>query len=276
MNLYSADDELLGTWQGSGNQTTFAIPYDLADDTAYRVGVQVRDGVQLWSTEASSTFSVDYLPPPAPTVTVEWDTERGAGVLMIVNLAPAGGEPAAVSNNIYRDGLLIAEGYPLNTAFVDPLPNTSGSTYVVEAVSALPSSANSEPATLPFNLDVYRRFWLNAGPGWAVVASFYGNVNRSRETGVTREVEQYSGRAYGVETIGEGATDEFSFSCTVVQAEDSPAGFHAVAAARTTVCFREPSGRYFVSLPRMAEATEQDITASMSFKATRVDYTEGV
>ena len=79
-----------------------------------------------------------------------------------------------------------------------------------------------------------------------------------------------------VETLGEGKTDEFSFSATVIQDEDSPQGFHDVAGVRTTKCFREPSGRYFVSLRAMGESTNQDITAGISFKLERVDFIEGV
>ena len=445
VNLYSAAGALLGTWQGSGRQTTFAIPYDLEDDTAYRVGIQVRDGAHLWSAEASSTFSVDYLPPPAPVFSASWDEEKAAAILTIGNPAPrvnlvanpsfetdlvkwyvgtnsgalssystgsqwrqrAGGKslmltasgtiarpsayfgstplpagttsvtmamgvtteqatvyevaiqitwkgdtgtvlsystsdfttapfyagkrlvltaavpagatqvngsaimrrsdsgmveagrrmwvdavtleagetdgswfvngmPPAVSNNIYRDGLLIAEGYPLNTAFVDPLPNTSGSTYVVEAVSALPSGANSEPATLPFNLDVYRRFWLNGGNGWRQVASYYGNVNRDHTTELAGDEEHYSGRTLPVLTIGEAVTETFGFSTTVEQIVDNPANFHALVRTPGVVCFREPSGRYFVSLRRVSEGTTQSFTAEMSFSMKIVDYKEGV
>ena len=267
----------LETWTGSGPQLSYTMPYVLADDTSYQVLVAVRDGVNLWSTDVGRAFSVSYLPPTVPTCTVSWDIAKGAGVLDIFNPSPAGSEPEAVSNNIYRDGILIAENVPLNTAFVDPLPlTTGGSTYVIEAISVLPSSALSADVSLPFEAEVHRRFWINAGPGWGTVASFYGNVSRSRRTGVLREVESYSGREYGVETIGEGRIDELSFSTTVIQAEDSPAEFHAVVGTPTTLCFREPSGRYFVSPEPAGESTTQDITAVISLSFKRVDYREGV
>lgn len=270
--LYTSLGVELGSWAGANAATSFAIPYDLQNTTTYRVGVQVRDGVGLWSTLVTTTFSVTYLPPPTPVVTVEWDSARAAGVLVISNPAPIGGEPVAVSNNIYRDGVLIARGVTPSATYVDPLPSTSGSTYIVEAVSALPSMAAAAGRALPFSLEVYRRFWLNAGPGWSNVASFYGNVKRNRTTSVNRETEAYSGRDWEVETIGEGKKEEFSFSADIVQAEDSPSDFHEVSFSRTSVCFREPSGRYFVSIGPIRESTSQNITAGISFNMRRVDY----
>lgn len=275
--LYSADGaETLGSWTGSGSASEFTLPYELEDDTSYQVGVQVRDGVGLWSSIAVASFSVDYLPPPVPLVVAEWDATRAAGVLIISNPDPTGGAPAAVSNNVYRDGVLIASDLPINSTYVDALPKTSGTSYEVEAVSALPSSSKAPSVALPHNEEVYRRFWLNAGPGWGTVASFYGNVKRRRSTGVAKTVEHYSGRDLPVETFGEAVTDALSFSATLYDLEDSPEGFHAISKIKSTVCLREPKGRWFVSVSPVDASSDNHLTSDVSVEFKRVDFEEGV
>lgn len=265
-------------WSGSNANTSFAVPYDLADATSYRVEVTVRDGASVWSLPTEVTFSVAYVPPPAPVFTTSWDEEKAAAILTIGNPDPVAPQPAAVTNNVYRDGKLIATGLPLGTTFVDPLPQTGfpGSSYVVEAVSALPSMGPSAPQVLAPTDEINRRFWINGGLGFAKVASFYGNVSRSRTSSLNKSTEHYAGRSLPVETIGEAVSEGFSFSSTVVQSEDPPAVFHDLARTPTTMCFREPSGRYFVSLGDVGESTTQDITANLSLSMTTVDYREGV
>lgn len=275
--LYSAGGaETLGSWIRSGSASEFTLPYELEDDTSYQIGVQVRDGAGLWSSTAAASFSVDYLPPPVPLVVTEWDTTRAAGVLIISNPDPTGGAPAAVSNNVYRDGLLIATDLPINTTYVDALPKTSGTSYVVEAVSALPSFSKAPSVALPHNEEVYRRFWLNAGPGWGTVASFYGNVKRRRSTGIAKTVEHYSGRELPVETFGEAVTDALSFSATLYDLEDSPEDFHAISKIKSTVCLREPKGRWFVSVSPVDASSDNHLTSEISVEFKRVDFEEGV
>ena len=77
-------------------------------------------------------------------------------------------------------------------------------------------------------------------------------------------------------TIGEAVTETFGFSTTVEQVVDNPANFHALIRTPGVICFRESSGRYFVSLRRMSEGTTQSFTAEMSFSMKIVDYKEGV
>ena len=161
----------------------------------------------------------------------------------------------------------------LNTTFIDPLPLTTGSTYRVEAVSALPSS-NVLEFTQVADPDVARRFWLNAGAGMARAVSRYGNVSRGRETEIYSEVDTYSGREYPVETLGESAKQVFSFSTTVIQSESPPEEFHSLIRERTTKCFRGPEGRFFVSAPKVSESTSTNILAAMNLSFQVVDYTE--
>ena len=271
--LRDAAGVLLDQWNGSGPQLTFTFPYELATDTSYIVGVQVRDGSRLWSEEAQRTFTIVYLPPPVPLVVTTWDLERGGLALQISNPT---GTVNAVSNDVYRDGVLIASDLPINTTFTDPLPLTTraGSTYRVEAVSALPSRSVAV-VTVPPDEEVRRRFWLNAGNGWVLVASFRGGVNRSRTVGIASDVEHYAGRDLPVATLGQAAQDDFKLTATVVQAEDSPADFHAIARARTLVCFRDMTGRYYARVSPITESSTQDITAAISFDLVRVDYEEG-
>ena len=262
----------LGRWQESGAVTVFAVPYRLADHGSYRVEVRVRDGASLWSDAALSTFTVSYVPPPAPEPTISWDRAAGSAIITIGNPRPVAGSgaPEPVFNRIFRDGVLVADNVPLNATVVDPLPLIAGSTYLVEAVSALPSEAESEVFLAP-DEEVYRRFWFNAGPGWGLVASFRGSPKRGQTRGRKRVVEYYSGRDLPVSTIGEGRVSELSASGLLLLKEgDSFDAFFRVADAPTDACYRDRYGKWFVSLDAIPIEGDNDAIASVKVSMTEV------
>ena len=274
VGLYLGAD-LKGQWSESGPASTYVVPADLADDKTYRATVEARDGHGLWSAVSETFIPVDYSPPEPPNVSASWDTSRGSAVLFIVNPASTGGTPPAVYNNVYRDGVLIARNVPLSSTFTDPLPLPSGSTYTVEAVSALPSVAPTSVFLAPVE-DVLRRVWLNSGPDWGVIASFWGNLKRGQTQGRQRFVEQYAGRSLEVETIGEGRVSRLRASGTLILTEDSPQDFFAVANEPTAVCYRDRYGSWFVSIQPIDSDAENDALASVSLQMTETDFKDRV
>lgn len=260
----------LGLWELSGAGASYTPPVDLVDATSYTVQVTVRDGHGLWSSPASKTFTTEFIPPPVPVVNVEWDEEHGAATVAISNPTPVSPQPAAVSNDVYRDGVLIAEGLPVDATFTDPLPLPAGSTYRVEAVSALPSTSETTGVLAPVE-SVFRRFWLNSGPGWGNVASCWGNVKRGHSQGRNRVTEQYSGRELPVETIGEGRVSRFTLSGTLLLHEDSPDDFFNVVNDPTPVHYRDRYGSWRVSPSVVDSESDNDAVAQITVTLTEVD-----
>lgn len=260
----------LGLWELSGAGASYTPPVDLGDATSYTVRVSVRDGHGLWSSPASKTFTTEFVPPPAPVVNVEWDEEHGAATVAISNPAPVSPQPAAVSNDVYRDGVLIAEGLPVDATFTDPLPLPAGSSYRVEAVSALPSTSETTVELAPVEA-VFRRFWINSGSGWRNVASCWGNVKRGHSQGRNRVTEQYSGRELPVETIGEGRTSKFTLSGTLLLHEDSPNDFFNVVNDPSPVHYRDRYGSWRVSPSVVDSDADNDAVAQITVTLTEVD-----
>lgn len=199
---------------------------------------------------------------------VTWAAGANASASTLTDTAPL-----AVSNRVYRNGVLIFDNLELNTTVVDPIPPLYGTTYQVEAISALPSEARTEVLLTP-DPEITRQFWLNAGGDWGVVASFVGDVKKSRTVGVAKEVEYYAGRPLAVETFGDAITDDTKLSATLIQAMNSPQSFYDVVLAKTVVCFRDYTGRYFVSIGPVQTDAEQDVTAGLDVSLSTVDFEE--
>lgn len=275
VTLWKGTERVGGAWQTSGAAKTYSIPTALEDDSSYRADLRVRDGHGLWSDITNVTFSVNFLPPPAPTVDASWDQQTGALSLTIGNPDPSGGAPAAVSNDVYRDGVLIATNVNLNTTFIDRIAPVNGGTYWVDAVSALPSEGRTVVEVDP-DPEVRRRFWLNAGIGWTKVASFWANVKRGQTRGRKRSLDYFSGRELEVETIGEGRVSKLRVTGTILLTEDSPNDFWDVAEAETGACYRDRFGTWFVSVEPIDADADVDIAAQISVSMTETDYVDPV
>jgi hypothetical protein len=128
------------------------INYQLEDATVYKVGLRTYNDEGIASAEIISQFTTAWALPPAPTYTVMVDDEMCTIDLTITNLAPGGGQVAAVSNRVYRaptadlvdldqDDLnnyeLVAVDVELNTVWIDQAPASAVEyRYRVVAVSA--------------------------------------------------------------------------------------------------------------------------------------------
>jgi hypothetical protein len=80
----------------------------------------------LASAQVSVTFTVDYVEPATPSLTATPMTALGVIRVAITNPAPTGGQPALVSQDIYRrivgdttDGTLIASGLASGATYDD-------------------------------------------------------------------------------------------------------------------------------------------------------------
>lgn len=270
-------DTLESATLGAGDPglLTYAFTTALADATSYVVAYAVQDGSGLWSAEVTQTVAVAYAHPPVPTVALMWSTATGAVTVQIGNPAPVGAEIAAVSNSVYRDGLLIASGLVLNALLVDRIPPLSATVaYRVVAYSALPSQA-SATASVSTTVATDCRVWLNAGPGFGLSASVVANPVVDTEQGRARARIQYAGRPAPVMYDGESMPWSGTLSGDADVA--TLAALEAVCEAKGVGCYRDPDGRrVFVSFGFLREkrgAGTADLKG-FSVPLDRVSYAE--
>lgn len=102
--------------------TSFTPPYTLPDDTTWNVIVTTKNTEGLSSSAISQTFSVDYVPPTVPQLTVTPNNALARISVAISNPSPTGTQPTFASQNLYRRPA-ITPNLITNSAFNG---NTSG------------------------------------------------------------------------------------------------------------------------------------------------------
>lgn len=147
----SSDTAGTVVYYDSGEVVSGANAHALAFDTTSRIEhVQVRvKASSLWSAWADSTLSVEFTPPPPPTFVLTTDSFLARIKVKFANPAPAGGQPAVVSHEVYRrvgtsgDGIRIAKGIAPGAAYFDRTP-ASGVGYSYLGVSVAANGARSQ------------------------------------------------------------------------------------------------------------------------------------
>jgi hypothetical protein len=135
-----------------------------------------------------------------PTIYIEISPENAETDYNILYRSINGGAWELVETNI-----------PKNTTVTDHIPNVGGNNnYYVQAISATPSSNNSDETDLDVNLT--GSYFLNGSEGLGTAIKFVGDVtcdeNRSRD----EVIRQFAGRTYPVKYQGNNKTQILSFS----------------------------------------------------------------
>lgn len=288
VSLYAADGSTV-LWQvARASAWTIAdVDHVLQDGMSYVVGVQVADGVGLWSEEARQQIDVTYAPPPTAQVTTHWDEDSATVQVSIRHEAPSATELAAVSCELWRstdggDWLRLEAGLPLDTAVVDPIPATSTpSAYRVVTISEIGSTAQSPVILVAPDPEGW--IWLNAGPGWTQAVKMRDNA--------ALDVDWSRGAAYHhlatdsdtdltlpVSVRNRRESDVLDVSVSLAPNPDGGASLAELKAflrgAEEPLCYRDAKGhRWFVSIPALGgKAT--DIRESAQFRVTRIRFDE--
>lgn len=120
------------TASGSGPQAAYTYNYTLADGADYTMRVRVQDGAGLWSDWTEVHVTVDYLPPAFVHAEAEYDPDTGWVAINLHPEAPVPGVTAEADTvDVERsiDGgpwVLIAEGIPADSSFVDTTASVNG------------------------------------------------------------------------------------------------------------------------------------------------------
>lgn len=195
-------------WSKTVTTSTSVTVSGLNNSTSYVLRVRALAG-GLWSTDASQSFSVTFARPPQPTLTVVWQGDTGSALITITNPA---GTPAAVSNNIYADGVLVASDVGVSGTWVDPTPSLSGVVYTAEAMSSLPSSRMSDPVTLavPSGAGIH---FNGGGDTWPLhCALVQAGASLTDTPGIDVVLQQFAGDARPTPTWGPLQTFERTIS----------------------------------------------------------------
>ena len=266
--------------EGSGSGGSW-VSGPLTNATSYTLNGQVQNSAGLWSTVATLAFNTVFPPPSTPSVVATFDQDTGAATLTITNPAPGGGEVAAVANNIYRNGVLIAAGVDVNATYTDPVPPLGSSvTYRVEAVSASPSTANVT-ATIDTTLGERRWVFLNGGDGFSLLGRMREQVSITASPDRDKSLVLFEGRTFPVEYAGQGITRPFRVSGEVrgMGTDTDLIGtwepFAQLSELPAPLVFRDPLGRRVVCSTSAWSIVHdsQGPEASVGFTVTEVDQT---
>lgn len=296
--LFGPGGELLETRSGANTATSTTFTYRL-QETAYSVKVRVRDSRGLWSPQDTRDFTVSYPLPPTPVVSGHlWDWQRGTVELSFTVPTPTSGQIAPTHLEVWRsidDGAyerLIANLPPLSMSYLDTTPTVDGkNTYVVVAVSDLPSVAQSDPTVAAANVvtpmatDGRPAVWINGGPGFTTVGRLATEVTVEASRTRERVLHRYAGRPMPVEHSGEHVTETWQVSGVLnlrwsgdVDAPDAPEDWLALGALPGPFLLRAPAlfgGRplyVYVSLDGPSVSRQAGgLVHQVSFTATRAE-----
>jgi len=122
-------------------QTT-RIPLDAVTRTDFLAVRYSHDG--HWSPWAWVSLQVALSPPTIPLVTAVVLASEAAVQMSITNPLGVPGYGDAVSNDVYRDGVRIATGLPVNEAYIDWFPGAGEISYTVTAFTVNGASASND------------------------------------------------------------------------------------------------------------------------------------
>jgi hypothetical protein len=244
-----------------------------ANDTSYTVRARVLDSNGLWSPWVSSTFTVDYLSPVTPSMTLIYLSEQGLGQIDLTIPEPGAGEDNAELVTVTRtiDGVTedVVRDYPVRSAltFLDTTPTIHGvNTYTVTVTSPLgaQTSVSGDMVT-----SECRKAFLSKGPSFNQIGVFGGNLEVDETLGVSAATVQAAGRQkpiglYGVETSVQLKVSSFIFEGFGSSIEE----LRNVLLVPGKACFRDATGRRTFGVVKGSVSYTKTTRGELSFTLT--------
>jgi len=274
--LYDAASVVLEALDGTGDAGIAEFGHVLDDATTYTYGIAVRDGLGLWSVEATTTWTTDLIRPPAPTLTAQWEVETGRAVLSITTPPAEDGQPEAVHVEVYRDGLPIGTTDPTGD-FIDPIPPTNRTVVYTALAWADPPVATAGD---PLELDTTSPAWvyLNAGPDFGILARLLANPRVTETISRTKVLHTFAGQRRPVEYIAPSGERQLRISGEVdgygARPEIGPwQPFADLAEQPAPICYRDPLRRVLGSISEVSiDHAAASPRAAVSFTLTEVEH----
>lgn len=150
-----------------------AFAPSMLNDSSVSVVLEVQSSAGLWATPVTRTWTVRFIPPLPPEVSIVWDRDRASCTIQIVGtdgaLGPAG-TPTASTHEVWADGALIGT-VARSGSFTYMVPSLNpGAQIEVRAISDLPSTSVS---MWPLPIPLFPGLHLNAGAGMLIHAAMW-------------------------------------------------------------------------------------------------------
>lgn len=197
--------EDLDTTQLNGTR----LATQVENGVSYTLRARVLDSNGIWSNYSIVAFSVVYLPPVLPVVTLDYLQDTGWGQINITIPDPGAGQSAVETVSISRriDGIVepLIVNFPASQemTFFDTTPTIHGTnTYIITVTTALGSQRTIFQDLVT---EECRRAFLSKGGDYSSVVAFGGNLEVGESLSVASSTMQAAGRTkpiglYGVET----------------------------------------------------------------------------
>lgn len=278
----AADEGENQFWRETGPVSQDITLPELEEQGTYILAVRVRDTAGLWSGWAETTFTIKFLPPPAPVVeSTEWDIENGAVYLSITAPEPGDGEDVTASFDVYRleqDGeetravTLLKQVAPDEAGVVtDHVPPLNTSVlYLVRARTGYGASADTTET-----VETPARGWcyVNGGAAFSTVSRIRDNLKTDYTHGREKQLHQFAGRRYPVEFQGRAKTLKIGMSGRLGGGSSTLDEWLSTLDATPPLCFRDATLKAFVSAGDLSTSYER-VIREISVDFEGVDYDE--
>lgn len=249
VSLWDSDDNLVEIFESDGDWNIYEFEADLTNGATYAVQVQVEDDQGIRSVVYESNFTVEFIGPATPGITLTWDSEDG---LVIIDIDNPDDEdaPPATKNKLYRSTAggaweLIASDLGLNTTVIDYLPTPNAvCTYRVITSAADGSTETYQAAVQCSNTGDW--YWLNGGTSFDVIAKVRYDGGVTVRFNRDKVLHEFAGRTRPVEFTGSIRTHTVELAALLTRDAEgysAQAGLMALADLGGPVYYRDPVGR---------------------------------
>lgn len=263
-----------------GNARALTVGYTLANNTTYKLVVNVTNAKGIQATSATVTFSTSFTPPAVPTVTAT--PQNGFIRLAVTNPTPSGSQPTVAYNDIYRreagdsTWTRIATGLPNNGTY-DDYAVASGKQYQykVTAVGNNGTSSDSDVASASITLS---GVWLHdpLDPAGTVRQFLLREQQRTLQTQYAQTMMQFEGRSLPVADIAGQKTQQVQVTIQCPANSGDLDALYSLIGRQTTLLYRDNRGRKIYGVVSAVPETEDYWGSSVQLTVQAVSYEEAV
>lgn len=272
---------------GDDASTSVTFATVLEDGVTYRASVRVRDGAGIWSSLATRTFTVTFIPPAEVNLSAEYDESSGVVICTLTPTAHDGVTTLAPSSvtiqrriwddeiSAFGDWESVADNVSPTATIIDTTaPIFGDGEYRAVTYSSLPSAF---VPTVPVTIATPESKWLyvSGGDNFDVVCRMWANIEIGWKTSRSKALHYFAGRRKPVLYSGEQVERVLTVSgILATDIDDGTSGPHEwlyLGRQAGPVLLRAPGRRIYGAL---SEVNIDRISANLhrvSFSIQEVD-----
>lgn len=242
--------EVVGEWTIQGVGMGWTSPATLENDKTYTLEAWATNLYGQKSNTVTLTLPVEYLPPPATVLTLEWETDEGAVEIALTTPPPTGGQPdvEAVTVQRFEDGrwVTLASDLPADGSITDTIPPLQADVPYRAITAGNNGTQTISPTTTISTRDRTGWVFLNAGPGFTQRIRLRDNAGVEVAAGPSKKLHQFANRT-GVVGFRRGRSQGSRSLSFTASAHSAPQTALAdveefVREVVGAICVRDPSG----------------------------------